>query len=162
MCTLLPQDNLSYPPQRSCWCGYIGFTLTARLFFKCHVMCYVLVFVVQLMKFMNYIGVDAGIFLVITYRKTSIISRTKFQNWNVSCPLLQLSLPNPLKPGVKLKMKMEFEQRRQAMLQLHLSYQQLYCLLRCDLYKRFYGKAKGNVYLLFPWAMSNILYELLK
>ena len=25
------------------------------------------------------------------------------------------------------------------MLQLHLSYQQFYCLLRCDLYKRFYG-----------------------
>ena len=42
------------------------------------------------------------------YRKTSSISRTKFQNLNVSCPLLhlQLSLPNPLKPGVKLRMKM--------------------------------------------------------
>ena len=31
------------------------------------------------------------------------------------------------------------EQRRQAMLQLHLSYQQFHCLLRCDLYERFYG-----------------------
>ena len=40
------------------------------------------------------------------YRKTSSISRTKFQNLNDSCPLLQLSLPNPLKPGVKLRMKM--------------------------------------------------------
>ena len=40
------------------------------------------------------------------YRKTSSISRTKFQNLNVSCSLLQLSLPNPLKPGVKLRMKM--------------------------------------------------------
>ena len=32
------------------------------------------------------------------------ISRTKFQNLNVSCLLLQWSLPNPLKPGVKLRM----------------------------------------------------------
>ena len=41
-----------------------------------------------------------------TYRKTSSISRTKYQNLNVSCFLLQWSLPNPLKPGVKLRMKM--------------------------------------------------------
>ena len=41
-----------------------------------------------------------------TYRKTSSISRTQLQNLNVSCPLLQLSMPNPLKPGVKLIMKM--------------------------------------------------------
>ena len=68
------------------------------------------------------------------YRKTSSISRTKSQNLNVSCILLQLSLLNPLKPGVKLRMKMYLEQRRQAMLQLHLSYQQFYRLLRCDLY----------------------------
>ena len=40
------------------------------------------------------------------YRKTSSISRTKFQNLNVSCILLQLSSLNPLKPGVKLRMKM--------------------------------------------------------
>ena len=40
------------------------------------------------------------------YRKTSSISRTKSQNLNVSCILLQLSLLNPLKPGVKLRMKM--------------------------------------------------------
>ena len=40
------------------------------------------------------------------YRKTSSISRTKYQNLNVSCFLLQWSLPNPLKPGVKLRMKM--------------------------------------------------------
>ena len=39
-------------------------------------------------------------------RKTSSISRTKFQNLNVSCILLQLSSLNPLKPGVKLRMKM--------------------------------------------------------
>ena len=52
-------------------------------------------------------------------------------------PVLQLSFPNPLKLGVKSKMKMQLEHRRQAMLQLHLSDQQSYCLLRCDLYQRF-------------------------
>ena len=40
------------------------------------------------------------------YRKTSSISRTKSQNLNVSCILLQLFSLNPLKPGVKLRMKM--------------------------------------------------------
>ena len=69
-----------------------------------------------------------------SYRRTSSISRTKFQNLNVSCIHMQLSSLNPLKLGVKLRMKMLLEQRRQAMLQLHLSYQQFYCLLRCDLY----------------------------
>ena len=38
--------------------------------------------------------------------KTSSISRAKSQNLNVSCLLLQWSLPNPLKPGVNLRMKM--------------------------------------------------------
>ena len=36
-----------------------------------------------------------------TYRKISNIRRTKFQNLNVSHLVLQLSLPNPWKPGVK-------------------------------------------------------------
>ena len=40
------------------------------------------------------------------YRKTSSISRTKSQSLNVSCILAQLSSFNPLKPGVKLRMKM--------------------------------------------------------
>ena len=40
------------------------------------------------------------------YRKTSCISRTKLQNLNVSCILMQLPSLNPLKPGVKLRMKM--------------------------------------------------------
>ena len=73
------------------------------------------------------------------YRKTSSISRTKFQNLNVSCILMQLSSLNSLKSGVKLIMKMLLEQRRQAMLQLHLSYQHFYCLLRCHLYYRLHG-----------------------
>ena len=40
------------------------------------------------------------------YSKTSSISRTKSQNLNVSSILLQLYSLNPLKPGVKLRMKM--------------------------------------------------------
>ena len=41
-----------------------------------------------------------------TYRKTSSISHAKSQSLNVSCILLQLSSLNPVKPGVKLRMKM--------------------------------------------------------
>ena len=70
------------------------------------------------------------------YRQTSYIGRTKSQNLNVSRFLLQSSLPNPLKPGVKLRMKMYLEQRPQAMLQLHLSDQQLFCILVMVLYER--------------------------
>ena len=40
------------------------------------------------------------------YRKVSNISRTKSQNLNDSRLILQLSLPNWLKPGVKSWMKM--------------------------------------------------------
>ena len=67
------------------------------------------------------------------YRQISNISCTKSQNLNVSHLALQLSLPNPLKPGVKSRMKMQLEQYRQAMLKLH----QIDCLLRCGLYQRF-------------------------
>ena len=42
----------------------------------------------------------------IMYRKISDIRRTKSQNLNVSRLVLQLSLPNPMKPGVKSRMKM--------------------------------------------------------
>ena len=41
-----------------------------------------------------------------SYRKTSGISRIKYQSLNVSCILLQLPSLNPVKPGVKLRMKM--------------------------------------------------------
>ena len=37
---------------------------------------------------------------------------------------MQLLLPSPLKPGVKSRMKMQLEQRRQAMLPLYLGVQQ--------------------------------------
>ena len=40
------------------------------------------------------------------YRKTSCISRTKSQNLYVSCIVLWLPSLYPLKPGVKLRMKM--------------------------------------------------------
>ena len=70
----------------------------------------------------------------IDYRKISNIRRTKFQNLNDSRLVLHLSLPNLLKPGVKQRMKMQLEQRRQALLQLHLSDQQHNCLQRCVLY----------------------------
>ena len=41
-----------------------------------------------------------------THRKISNIGRTKYPNLNVSRLVLQLSLPDPLKPGVKSRMKM--------------------------------------------------------
>ena len=44
--------------------------------------------------------------LISIYRKTFSISRTKSQSFNISCIFLQLSSLNPLKPGVKLRMKM--------------------------------------------------------
>ena len=61
-----------------------------------------------------------------SYHQTSNISCTKSPNLNVFHLALQLSLSSPLKPGVKSWMKMWLEQRRQAMLQLHLSDQQFY------------------------------------
>ena len=67
------------------------------------------------------------------------MTRTKSQNFKNSRLVLQLSLPNALKPGVKSRMKMQLEQRRRVMLQLHLSDQQVYCLLKCVLYYWFYG-----------------------
>ena len=70
----------------------------------------------------------------VKYRKLSNITRTNTQNLNVFRFGLQLSLCNILKPSVKWRMKMQLEQRRQAMLQLHLSYQQFNCLLKCPLY----------------------------
>ena len=46
------------------------------------------------------------IHLTIISRKISIISRTESPNLNVPRLVLQLSLPNPMKPGVKSWMKM--------------------------------------------------------
>ena len=75
----------------------------------------------------------------LAYHQTSDIRCTKSQNLNVSHLVLHLSLPNLLKPGVKSRIKMQLEQRRQAMLQLHLSDEQFYNLLWCGLYQKFDG-----------------------
>ena len=40
------------------------------------------------------------------YRKVSNIRCTQYPNIDVSCLVLHLSVPNPLKPGVKLRMEM--------------------------------------------------------
>ena len=70
--------------------------------------------------------------------KISNISRIKSRNLNVSRPGLQLPLHDILKPCVKPKI-MLLEQRRQAMLQLHLSDQGFNCLLNCVLCYRLDG-----------------------
>ena len=44
--------------------------------------------------------------LGIIYGKISNIRRIKSPDLNVSCLVLQLSLPNPMNPGVKSRMKM--------------------------------------------------------
>ena len=46
----------------------------------------------------------------LTYRQTSNVRPTKSQNLNVSRFVLQWSLPNPFKPGVMSRMKMELGQ----------------------------------------------------
>ena len=43
---------------------------------------------------------------IAVYRQISNIRRTKPHNLNDSRLVLQLTLPNPLKPGVKSRMKM--------------------------------------------------------
>ena len=50
------------------------------------------------------------------YRQTSNISNAKSQNLNIFRLVLQLPLLNLLNPGVKLRMKMQLDQWRQAML----------------------------------------------
>ena len=87
-----------------------------------------------------------------TYRKVSNIRRTKYQNLQVSRLILWLPLPNPLKPGVKLRMKMKLVQRRQAMLQLHLSDQQFNCLLKYILYYRLDGKFSQYILSIPRWC----------
>ena len=47
-----------------------------------------------------------GVSVLSKHRNVSNIRRTKYQNLTVSRLILQLPLPNPLKPGVKLRIKM--------------------------------------------------------
>ena len=44
--------------------------------------------------------------VVDSYLQTFNVKRTKYQNLNVSLLVLNFPLPNPLKPSVKLKIKM--------------------------------------------------------
>ena len=48
----------------------------------------------------------ASVAMVLTYRKFSNIRGTKSPNLNVSRLVVQLSLPKPMKPDVKSRMKM--------------------------------------------------------
>ena len=59
------------------------------------------------------------------YCQISNISHIKSQKLNVSHLVLQLTLCNILKLGAESRMNMWLEQRRKAMLQLHLSDQQI-------------------------------------
>ena len=43
---------------------------------------------------------------ILAYRQICNIGRTKSQSLNISCPILQLSVQYPMKPGVKSRMKM--------------------------------------------------------
>ena len=81
-----------------------------------------------------YINVDESV----ENSQTSNIRSTKSPKINIFRLVLQSSLSNSLKPGVKSRIKMYLEQRWQ----LHLSGQQFHCLRRCDLYQRF----QGNLY----------------
>ena len=64
----------------------------------------------------------------------------------------QFSLRDILKPSVTCRRKMYFEQRLQSMLQLHLSDQKFYCLLKRILYYRL----DGIYFIVFLWADSGI------
>ena len=75
----------------------------------------------QWIKSQYFMAVKISYFMPILLCQTSNLSHTKSPNLNMSCLVLQLSLPNPLKPGVKSRMKMKLEQHWLMMLQLHLS-----------------------------------------
>ena len=62
--------------------------------------------------YLTYIAAMLGLLWLPKYRQVSNIRRTKSQTLNVSCLGLQLFLSNPLKPGIKSRMKMSLEQRR--------------------------------------------------
>ena len=60
-----------------------------------------------------------NVFIIHVNSRTSVWPGLK--NLNVSRLVLELTLHSQLKPGVKSRMKIYLEQRRQAMLQLHLN-----------------------------------------
>ena len=94
----------------------------------------------------------------------SNITGTKYQNLNVSHPVLQISLCNLSKSSDESKKKLQLEQRRQAMIQLHLSDQNMCCLLRCGLYLKWddivqsYPNSKEITYTCIKYYKSKILF----
>ena len=64
----------------------------------------------------RYVCYDAQLlcYKIKKYRNILNIRRTESPNSNVSRLALQLSSSNPIKPGVKSRMKIKLEQRRQA------------------------------------------------
>ena len=93
---------------------------------------------------------------LLKYCQVSDIRCTHSQNLNVSRLVLQLPLPNPFKPGVTSRMKMQLEQHRQAMLQLHLIDQQFYSQLRCNLYYKFDSSWGNLVISPFTWRVKSL------
>ena len=79
-------------------------------------------------------GIVRMFYVIIYIYIISNIRRTKSSNLIVPRLVLQLSLPNTMKPGVRSRIEMWLEHRLSALLQLHLSDRQFYCLLRCVLY----------------------------
>ena len=65
------------------------------------------------------------------YRKISNMKRTKSQNVNL-CLSSRLTVVSA--QSIEVGCEVENEDVVEAMLQLHLSGQQFYCLLRCDIY----------------------------
>ena len=74
-----------------------------------------------------------------TYRQISNISGTKSQKLFFFSSRLAVDFTQSIEARCKVENE-DGEQPRQEMPQLHLSDQQLYCLLRCALYQRFDGK----------------------
>ena len=72
------------------------------------------------MKRQSYTMVMSDCWLHFKYRQLSNIRRAKSENLNVSRLVLQLSLSSPLKLGVKSRIKMQLEQRRQAMVKTYI------------------------------------------
>ena len=64
------------------------------------------IFSTQVSSKLFYVAIILQINGYLKYRQISNIRHTKSKNWNVCRLILQLSLPYPLKPGVKSRMKM--------------------------------------------------------
>ena len=93
--------------------SFIGYVIKTNWPFSAQSDLHIFCFNVRMLTEMPFSNMD--------YPQVSNIRRTKSQHLKDSRIVMWLSLANPLKPDVKSRMKMKLEQRRQAMLQLHLS-----------------------------------------